>query len=381
MTTLFVTHYPGFYGANKSLLTLMCLLRDRHGVKPIVLLPSEGQMCAELEKVGISYKVSHYYWWVNYNHGAFQWLLNKRKQLRNQMRLKRLCALFKNEKIDLVYSNSLCINIGYMMAKRMRVPHIWQFRETFEQFSLSFSMPLSSSKRILSDKTNKKFVLISDYMQNSFRHYLPNDRITKVYNGVNLPKGVIRNGENVLKERLQIACVGIMCEQKNQLELLKAQNLLHKEGIEVDTWLIGASKSEYTELINDFVKENGLQGLVHCVGHTNDVFGILQDMNLGVVTAHDEAFGRVTVEFMLMRMPVVVSRSGANAELVEHGVTGEIYNIGDVEALAKAIKKYVDNPELLEKQGVEAKLKAENEFSAERNADQIYKQIEDVLKD
>ena len=172
-----------------------------------------------------------------------------------------------------------------------------------------------------------------------------------------------------------------MCEQKNQLELLKAQNLLHKEGIEVDTWLIGAAKSEYTELINDFVKKNGLQELVHIVGHSNDVFGVLQDMNLGVVAAHDEAFGRVTVEFMLMRMPVVVSRSGANTELIEPGVTGEIYNLGDIEALAKAIKQYVDYPELLEQQGVEAKLKAENEFSAERNADQIYKQIENVLKD
>ena len=88
MSVLFVTHYSGFYGANKSLLTLMVLLRERYGINPIVLLPSEGQMCEALKHEGIPYNVSHYYWWVNYNHGIFQWLLNKRKQLINILRIK-----------------------------------------------------------------------------------------------------------------------------------------------------------------------------------------------------------------------------------------------------------------------------------------------------
>ena len=76
MTILFVTHYAGFYGANKSLYALMSLLRERHGVQPVVLLPCAGPMCAQLDIVGIPYRVSHYYWWVNENHGIFQWLLN-----------------------------------------------------------------------------------------------------------------------------------------------------------------------------------------------------------------------------------------------------------------------------------------------------------------
>ena len=48
MTILFVTHYAGFYGANKSLLALMLLLREKYGVQPLVLLPSEGPMCSQL---------------------------------------------------------------------------------------------------------------------------------------------------------------------------------------------------------------------------------------------------------------------------------------------------------------------------------------------
>lgn len=381
MTILFVTHYSGYYGANKSLLSLISLLKKRYEVKSIVLLPDEGAMCSELQKIGIPYKVSHYYWWVNDNHGIFQWLLNKLKQLRNWMRIEYLCSLFSGEIIDLVYSNSICVNIGYMIAKRLGKPHIWQFRESLEQFYLAFSLSLSESKRILHNNVNKKFIVISNYMVDFYKDLLPNERVEMIYNGVSLPKGVFRKDENKISGRLQIACVGILCEQKNQMELLKAQVLLHKENLDVETWLIGAAKDEYSTLIQKFTRENGIHELVHFVGHTDDVWGILQHMNLGIVAARDEAFGRVTIEFMLMHMPVIVSRSGANSELVESGKTGYVYDLGDIAALAKTIRYYAENPGLLERQGNLAKRTAVNEFSAERNADAIYKQINIVLRD
>ena len=108
MTILFVTHYAGFYGANKSLFALMKLLQERHNVNPVVLLPSDGEMCSQLKQAGIRYYVTHYYWWVNYNHGIFQWLLNKRKQLINYIHTARIYRLLRTEPIQLVYTNSVC---------------------------------------------------------------------------------------------------------------------------------------------------------------------------------------------------------------------------------------------------------------------------------
>lgn len=379
MTSLFITHYAGFYGANKSLLTLMLLLREKYGVRPLVLLPTEGPMCNELQKAGIEYKVSHYYWWVNYNHGVFQWMLNKRKQWRNLFRIKRLCALFSNEPVDLIYTNSVCVNVGAFMAKRMRVPHIWQFRESLSLFSLSLS--LSLSRRMLTSVVNKRFILISDYMMDYYKPYLPVNRMVRIYNGIDVPKGMERKSENKLGERLQIACVGILSEQKNQLELLKAQRLLLQRNVLVETWFVGSGKKDYFEKVQDYVEANGMQKWVHFVGHSNQVFSILQRMNLGVVAANDEAFGRVTVEYMLMRMPVVASRSGANSELIEVGVTGDTYEYGNVEELADKIEIYVKHPELLEIQGTVAARKAVEGFSAESNAKMIYEQIENVIKE
>lgn len=379
MSVLFVTHYSGFYGANKSLLTLMCLLRERHGITPLVLLPSEGPMCKVLEQVGIEYKVSHYYWWVNDNHGIFQWLLNKRKQLRNYCRIQELCKLFANKKIDLVYTNSVCVNVGYFMAKRIGLPHIWQARESLSMFNLSLSHFVS--RKIWADTVNKCYIMISDSMMSFYSKYLPVNRMVRVYNGVSLPEGVARINKNIINKRLQVACVGVLSSQKNQLELLRAQSILHKRGIDIDTWMIGSNKKEYLQQLQNYVATHNLQEYVHFVGHADDVWDILQNMNLGVVCARDEAFGRVTVEYMLMQMPVVVARSGANAELVDEGVTGEVYEFGNAQMLADKIEYYINHPDLLTKAGLLAEEKAKREFSAEQNAEHIYIQIEKVLKE
>jgi len=379
MTILFVTHYSKCYGANKSLLTLMLLLREKYGVQPVVLLPTDGPMCEQLKKEGIPYKVSHYYWWVNENHGLFQWLLNKRKQFRNYLRIPKLCRLFKGYHFDLVYTNSICANVGVFIAKRLGLPHVWQARESLTQFAFNLSLSLTLSRHIWALPVNKAYILISDYMMDAYRRYMPNDRMQRIYNGVDLPKGVEKRKKNAINGRLKVACSGIVSLQKNQLELLQAQVLLRQRGIEIETYLIGSNKEDYLAMLRQYVNGNQIGDLVHLVGHTDDVFGVLKEMNLGVVTARDEAFGRVTIEYMLMHMPVVVSDSGANPELIEKGKTGEIYHLGNIGQLADRIEQYVRHPELLQKQGDAAAKVAKENFSAEKNAELIYEQIKKAI--
>lgn len=386
MTIVFVTHYSGYYGANKSLLTVMCQLRERFGIKPLVLLPSSGPVCGALEKVGVPYVVRHYYWWVNDNHGVFQWLLNKRKQWRNQLKIGGLCdsvlALSQErygENPALVYTNSVCVNVGIFMAERLGVPHVWQFRESLSQFSLSLSLALSL--RLWRREVNRRYVLISDYMMNYYRPYLPVERMARIYNGISLPERAEREAENVLKGRLKVAIVGVVCQQKNQLELLRAQSILHEEGIDIDTYIIGTNKKEYLEQVGAYAQEHDLSRYVHIMGHQDDVFAVLKEMNLGVVSATDEAFGRTTIEFMRMKMPVVVSDSGANAELIRNGQDGYVYVSGDANALAEAIKRYVEHSELLQVQGDSARQYAMDNFSAETNAEAIYKTINEVINE
>ncbi len=69
-------------------------------------------------------------------------------------------------------------------------------------------------------------------------------------------------------------------------------------------------------------------------GHLKEVNPILNTMNLGLMCSRDEAFGRVTIKYMLNCLPVIASQSGANEELVKDGFNGTLYNLSAAEELA-----------------------------------------------
>ncbi len=377
MTLLIISHYSGFYGAAKSMLALILDLRERYGVESIVLLPSHGPLCEELKSHNIKYYVSHYYWWVNDNKGIFQYFLNKRKQLLNLYKINKIYNLLKEERIDVVYSNSVTINIGMFLAKRMRIPHVWHFRESLVQFNLSLSLSLSVSKYLLAKPINSAYIMISEYMMHYYRSYLPIERMNCIYNGVSLPANISRVGSNVVKKTLKLACVGVVCEQKNQLELLKAINILKQKNILVEVYIIGTHKKEYLKLLTDYVTQNELTDRVHFIGHVDNVWDVLQEMNIGVVCAKGEAFGRTTIEFMLMHMPVIVSNSGANPELVAEK-SGMIYELGDEHMLASHIESYYNHPNQITNDGDNAYEHVVKNFSKNQNTDNIYNLLQSI---
>uniref|UniRef100_UPI0029317B5E glycosyltransferase n=1 Tax=Klebsiella aerogenes TaxID=548 RepID=UPI0029317B5E len=52
------------------------------------------------------------------------------------------------------------------------------------------------------------------------------------------------------------------------------------------------------------------------------------------VPSDREPLGRVNFESQLYGIPVLASDSGGNSELIENGVTGYLYSLGDIDELA-----------------------------------------------
>jgi glycosyltransferase involved in cell wall biosynthesis len=379
MRILFITHYSEMYGANKSLLQLIIELRRDFGIKPIVLLPRVGEICKEFEKEKIEFQISHFYWWVNNNKGIFQKVLNIRKQIRNQFRVKHICKLFSVENIDLVYSNSVTINMGVFVSKKLHCPHIWHFRESMEQFHFKYSLGERYARKLFHKGTNK-FILISDYLIRSYSCYLPANKITRIYNGINRIE-LHRKG-NQFEGVLKLCMVGVISEQKNQLDILKAIKILVEEhGItNIHLHIIGTAAGVCLENIQDFIAVNNLIKYISFHGHQNNVNELLTKMNLGIMCSRDEAFGRVTIEYMLHRLPVIASNSGANPELIEPGKNGELYELYNAQDLANKIMSFVQNPELLQEYGRYAQEFAVENFSSEQNSKSIYKTIQEILE-
>lgn len=366
------------YGANKSLCQLMIELKNDYSITPIVLLRSKGDICNYLDDHKIRYIVSHFYWWVYEGSGIKNRLHNIVKLIRNYSRINKIASLIKNEKIDLVYSNSITINIGVFLSKKLHCLHIWHIRESLEQFSLKLSLGSFFSKIFLKQGT-EKYISISDFITQSFTKLLPLDKVEKIYNGILIDTDKQKNIE--YEGLLNICITGIVGEQKNQLEAIKALKILIKDKgySNIKLHIFGNSKADYLKVLEDYTISNDLSNSIIFHGHIAHLNDVLNNMHLGLVCARDEAFGRVSVEYMLNHLPIIASRSGANEELVKEGLNGTLYDLYNIEELVEKIELFIKNPKLLQSMGASAYSYALENFNSHKNTKAIYKIISTIL--
>lgn len=84
-----------------------------------------------------------------------------------------------------------------------------------------------------------------------------------------------------------------------------------------------------------------------------------------------ENFPRTLVEAYSCGLPVIASRLGALAELVEEGRTGLLFEAGNAAELAEKIAWAESNPDAMRKMGDAARALYEKEYTPERNYEQL----------
>jgi glycosyltransferase involved in cell wall biosynthesis len=105
-------------------------------------------------------------------------------------------------------------------------------------------------------------------------------------------------------------------------------------------------EEEYVDKLYRQVEELGLQKRIHFVGFQSNVPEWMVTCDLIAHTSiAPEPFGRVIVEGMLCRRPVVAADAGGATEIVEHDRTGWLTPPGDALKLAAIINQCHNQPE------------------------------------
>jgi glycosyltransferase involved in cell wall biosynthesis len=101
----------------------------------------------------------------------------------------------------------------------------------------------------------------------------------------------------------------------------------------------------FEQSLRALVKEKGLDEHVLFAGYQKDVADFLTMFDVVVhASVLPEPFGRVVLEAMACRRPVIGSRDGGITEIIEHGRTGLTFPTRDDAALADAILRLLRNP-------------------------------------
>ncbi|MDI9584114.1 MAG: glycosyltransferase [Acidobacteriota bacterium] len=85
---------------------------------------------------------------------------------------------------------------------------------------------------------------------------------------------------------------------------------------------------------------------VHLTGHVTNMPPYYAAMDILAVPTYREGFGNVFLEASAMEIPAVGTRVSGCMDAIADGLTGTLVPPRDPEALAEAIRAYLDDPEL-----------------------------------
>ena len=385
MNVLFVAHEKNMGGASKSLITLVCELREK-GNNVIVVTPfCNGKVVQELKANGIQVYSIFFGWWMM----PEQWNLILKIMFRvlyffEFVPIMRIAKIAKKNNIEIIHSNTSVIDIGARVARRLDLPHVWHFREFGDAFYKL--MYLKGKKRSFEyvQSIKGKVIFISQSLRSYYGELLPDNVCEVIYNGISKTYLFDKYGENNQKEdvlksdQITFLCAGNFQRNKRQDMIIEASRILHDKGYQ-NFKVVFAGASASTVESKKYEKElrqkvtNNISEIVEFIGFVEDMRSLRKKTDVELVCSSKEAFGRVTVEAMMASNPVIGSDSGATPELIRHGENGFLFKEGNIEELAGYMQQMIDNPQIVKDMGKRAYEYAGKTFPSNRNSDDVEK--------
>jgi N-acetyl-alpha-D-glucosaminyl L-malate synthase BshA len=113
-------------------------------------------------------------------------------------------------------------------------------------------------------------------------------------------------------------------------------------------------------------RQRGVADRVHLLGPQEDVLPLLSIADLFLLPSEQESFGLAALEAMACEVPVVASNAGGLPEVIQHGVTGFLHDVGDVEAMAASGVAVLTDPALRDRVTTAAVVDVRERFCADR---------------
>ncbi len=163
----------------------------------------------------------------------------------------------------------------------------------------------------------------------------------------------VKLNKRILNKNI-ILNIGFFEDQKDQITILKAFNLLKKEFNDVHLVLIGRG-SKFKEF-KTFVKINKLNKDVSFLTKINNPKNFYNVADLFVLSSKYEGFGNVIVEALKYNCPVITSNCKSGPmEIISQGKYGDYFTIGDYNGLKNKIKNFLINKSKLKTKTIRAK--------------------------
>lgn len=298
-----------------------------------------------------------------------------------------LARLFEERHIDLVHVHlGLDSFVGTIAAKLVNKPVVMSVH--FDQPNyMKYSSPARqtwNACQVLKDSSIAHFLPITQNVALALmrREAVSEDKITVIHPGIPLfecdqsIRDRLRSELNASKQDVVVVGVGRLEPEKNFGCLVSAIALIdNKDRIKV--WLVGDG-SQRKELEESIVRL-GLANNIQLLGYRTDVKDLLASADMFVLPSKAEPFGMSAVEAMMAKLPVVGTLGPGLGTIVQSEVTGLLVPPDDASALAKAINRLAQDPNLRRELGDAGRERAALNFNSDKMAQTIVSIYQNVL--
>jgi L-malate glycosyltransferase len=368
------------------------MIKQNHKIKvmiPIAILCYGGTEIQTLHLIKIlrmsGYEIEVVCFYENYadivkeyeNNGATVTLMNLDKKNNKLKLFHSLYQYYLKRRPDVVHVQY--VQQGFIALAAALLAHVPIRFATVHQLGSNFGNLQRTLLRTASRMT-KMFLCVSQAAERSWfgdstiwNPTLPNIRKhCTIYNSVDVEriKNIVNNSDrNKLQSRYGlkngpiIGIVGRTSHEKGQLVLINACSIVAKSFPDIQVLIVG--EDYYRDEIMLKASEHGLQRDVIMTGRvsSNELYQLYSIMDLIAIPSLSEGFGLTAVEAMAAGLPVVASRVGGLAEIVQDGVTGFLVEPQDHRELAAAILKCLTDRDYAVQLGAAGRHRAEAMFS------------------
>ena len=332
MNILFVQPANTIGGAELSLLELVKYLVDKD-IRCMVCMPSSptNALGKRYEQIGVAVHYVQLPTWPRENKlGILRSLLQKwylrRKQGSEGKAVSKLVDIIRRERIDLVHSNTVHSRVGYLAAKRCARPHVLHLREVTGGSEQSIvELKGQHHKDQFKAKWGKHHGLManSSYCMRMNAPYFEGAEELVVYNPI------ADDYFNLEKKETRIPVISLVANVTSRVKNHKlfvqiAGELIKQYGGSLEFRVFGklpAGEDLYFTELKHLVEELGLRSSFRFMGSCSPL-EVYAETDILLHTFPYESFGRIFIEAMAAKVPVIALNGGGASELIENEENG-----------------------------------------------------------
>jgi glycosyltransferase involved in cell wall biosynthesis len=189
-------------------------------------------------------------------------------------------------------------------------------------------------------------------------------------------KAVLVNGSGVNLQDFEYAApvtspfsfllIARLIRDKGIMEFAEAARLLKKKHPGVLFRLLGPHDPNPTAISAAEIKAWTREGIIEYLGETGDVRPYIAQASVYVLPSYREGTPRSVLEAMAMGRPVITTDAPGCRETVREGVNGFLVPVKDAAALAGAMERFILEPGLVERMGLESRKIAEEKYDVRK---------------